>query len=45
MNANGFKHLYNGLKLGRDEVESVAVWENKNGWDKALEGAKDWLLF
>ncbi|KAJ5232161.1 hypothetical protein N7468_005117 [Penicillium chermesinum] len=40
-----FPHLYNGLKLGHDEVESVAVWQNDNGWDQALVGAKDWLLF
>lgn len=39
------KHLYNGLKLGRDEVESIAIWQNEGGWDKALNGAKPWLLY
>ncbi|CEJ55887.1 hypothetical protein PMG11_02117 [Penicillium brasilianum] len=39
-----FPHLYNGLKLGRDEVESIAIWQNDGGWDKALAGAKPWLL-
>lgn len=38
------KHLYNGLKLGKDEVESIAIWQNEGGWDKALHGAKPWLL-
>lgn len=38
------KHLYNGLKLGKDEVESIAIWQNDGGWDKALDGAKPWLL-
>ncbi|KAJ5492658.1 hypothetical protein N7539_001404 [Penicillium diatomitis] len=40
-----FPHLYNGLKLGREEVESVAIWQNEEGWDKALDGAKPWLLY
>lgn len=39
------KHLYNGLKLGRNEVESIAIWQNDGGWDKALNGAKPWLLY
>ncbi|KAJ5748467.1 uncharacterized protein N7511_010163 [Penicillium nucicola] len=39
-----FPHLYNGLRLGREEVESVAIWQNDEGWDKALTGAKPWLL-
>ncbi|OJJ46989.1 hypothetical protein ASPZODRAFT_131906 [Penicilliopsis zonata CBS 506.65] len=40
-----FPHLYNGFRLGRKEVESVAVWDNQGGWDKALAGAEDWLLY
>ncbi|KXG45447.1 uncharacterized protein PGRI_039960 [Penicillium griseofulvum] len=40
-----FPHLYNGLKLGREEVESVAIWQNDEGWDKALAAAKPWLLY
>ncbi|KAJ5933468.1 hypothetical protein N7454_005797 [Penicillium verhagenii] len=39
-----FPHLYNGLKLGKDEVESIAVWQNEDGWDKAIAGAEAWLL-
>ncbi|KAJ5184952.1 hypothetical protein N7491_007180 [Penicillium cf. griseofulvum] len=40
-----FPHLYNGLKLGREEVESVAIWQNDEGWDNALTAAKPWLLY
>ncbi|KAI9375012.1 hypothetical protein BJX61DRAFT_540284 [Aspergillus egyptiacus] len=40
-----FPHLYNGLKLGRDEVESMSVWKNEDGWEKALAAAKPWLLY
>ncbi|KAJ5156144.1 hypothetical protein N7492_008947 [Penicillium capsulatum] len=40
-----FPHLYNGLKLGSDEVESIAIWQNEDGWDKALSGAKPWLVY
>ncbi|OQD77733.1 hypothetical protein PENDEC_c002G02954 [Penicillium decumbens] len=40
-----FPHLYNGLKLGKEEVESIAIWQNENGWDKALDGAEPWLLY
>lgn len=38
------QHLYNGLKLGKDEIESVATWKNENGWDNALEEAASWLI-
>ncbi|KAL4869298.1 hypothetical protein BDV12DRAFT_196537 [Aspergillus spectabilis] len=40
-----FPHLYNGLKLGRDEVESISVWTSEEGWDKPLDAAKPWLRF
>ena len=42
------KHLYNGLKVGKDEVESVATWENGDGsWDQALSKAEAdaWLVY
>lgn len=39
------QHLYNGLKLGKDEIETVAIWKNEEGWDKALVQAKPWLLY
>ena len=38
------KHLYNGLKLGKEEIESVATWKNEGGWDNALEEAASWLI-
>jgi hypothetical protein len=28
--------LYNEFNLGRDDVESIAVWINENGWEKVL---------
>lgn len=40
-----FPHLYNGLKLGKDEVESVQVLENTGGWDSALKEVDDWLIY
>ena len=40
-----FPHLYNGLKLGKDEVESVRVLENSGGWDAALKEVDDWLIY
>ena len=43
-----FPHLYNGGKLGSEEVESVAEWENTNlgnetGWDDALKKAESFF--
>jgi hypothetical protein len=41
-----FPHLYNGGRLGKDEVESMAVWENDGtNWDTALRKAESWLLY
>lgn len=41
-----FPHLYNGGRLGSDEVESVVLWEKtETGWDEALERAKGWLVY
>ncbi|KAH8096754.1 hypothetical protein BXZ70DRAFT_1009436 [Cristinia sonorae] len=43
-----FPHLYNGLKVGREEVESVKVLESRegeNGWEEALKGVEDWLVY
>ncbi|KAB8256756.1 hypothetical protein BDV32DRAFT_128643 [Aspergillus pseudonomiae] len=40
-----FPHLYNDLKLGKDEVESIAIWINDNGWDHALSQATPWLVY
>ncbi|CAL1711170.1 unnamed protein product [Somion occarium] len=42
-----FPHLYNGLKLGKDEVDSVQVWETgkDGGWDDALNKAESWLVY
>jgi hypothetical protein len=41
-----FPHLYNELKLGKDEVESVQCWEKgPDGWDSALQSAEAWLVY
>ncbi|GLB37715.1 putative protein of unknown function (DUF952) [Lyophyllum shimeji] len=42
-----FPHLYNGLKLGKDEIDRVEILENgAGGWDAALEKAyMDWLVW
>ncbi|TFY71408.1 hypothetical protein EVG20_g1616 [Dentipellis fragilis] len=42
-----FPHLYNGLKLGKNEVESVLRLERTegSGWDEALDKAGNWLVF
>ncbi|KAB8248003.1 hypothetical protein F9C07_8893 [Aspergillus flavus] len=41
-----FPHLYNGLKLGKDEVESIAIWtKDDDGWDHALSQATPWLVY
>ena len=43
-----FPHLHNGLKVGKDEVESVVIWERTEaGWDEALKKAEEegWLVF
>lgn len=42
-----FPHLYNGLKLGRQEVDSTQAWTRTEGggWDEALKQAEDWLVF
>lgn len=40
------QHLYNGLKLGKDEIDSVVVLEkNDSGWDEALKKAQEWLIY
>ncbi|CDM32756.1 Protein of unknown function DUF952 [Penicillium roqueforti FM164] len=38
-------HLYNKFNLGRDDVESIAVWINENGWEKVLSQTGTWLLY
>ena len=46
-----FPHLYNGLKLGRGEVESVRILRRQTeddkaeGWDVVLQGAEDFLVY
>jgi uncharacterized protein (DUF952 family) len=41
-----FPHLYNGFKLGTDEVESVQSLEKgPDGWDSALKAAEAWLTY
>jgi uncharacterized protein (DUF952 family) len=41
-----FAHLYNGMRLGREEVDLVRVMERlPGGWDDAAERAKAWLVY
>ncbi|KAG8221803.1 hypothetical protein J3R82DRAFT_2136 [Butyriboletus roseoflavus] len=44
-----FPHLYNELRLGREEVESVRVLERgEGGWQEVIEkdeGFKAWLVY
>ena len=41
-----FPHLYNGLRLGSSEIESVELWKREEGgWDEALERAMTWLVY
>lgn len=43
-----FPHLYNGLKLGKDEIESVRFWERRNDdetWNDVIKRNEAWLLF
>lgn len=41
-----FPHLYNGGRLGNDEIESLVIWENDGAsWDITLRKAKSWLLY
>lgn len=44
---NVFAHLYNGLKLGKDEIEEVhTVEKSGDSWDAVIAQAKeDWLLY
>lgn len=43
-----FPHVYNGLRLGRAEVESVWVLERAGGWAETIEkeeAFKAWLVY
>ncbi|KAF8974342.1 hypothetical protein BDZ97DRAFT_1911538 [Flammula alnicola] len=42
-----FPHLYNDLRLGKAEVESVVEWERQSGWDAAIDKAKadSWFIY
>lgn len=46
-----FPHIYNGLQLGKAEIERVEIMENlslsgQGGWDAAIEKANaDWLVW
>jgi len=43
-----FPHLYNELRLKKEEIESIAEWErDTDDWDGAVNKAKadGWLIF
>ena len=43
---SGLQHLYNGLKLGVDEVDSVEEWKREGKqWEEVVNDAKmrGWL--
>jgi len=45
---NVYPHIYNGLRLGCAEIESIIEWEqDSKGWDTTLasEKAKLWLIY
>lgn len=43
---NVYPHLYNGLRIGCAEIESIAEWEqDSKGWDTAVRKAKSWLIY
>ncbi|KAF9483948.1 hypothetical protein BDN70DRAFT_873072 [Pholiota conissans] len=44
---NMFPHLYNDLRLGKSEIESVVEWERKPNWDAAIEKATEdaWFIY
>lgn len=41
-----FPHLYNGLCLGKNEIDDVRVFEKERSdtWDEALKQAGEWML-
>ncbi|PPQ83279.1 hypothetical protein CVT25_004015 [Psilocybe cyanescens] len=42
-----FPHIYNGLRLGKDEIESVVEWERQTGWDETINKAtaEGWFIY
>ncbi|KAI0733158.1 hypothetical protein C8Q72DRAFT_873841 [Fomitopsis betulina] len=42
-----FPHLYNGLKLGKDEVDSVATWARGESerWEDVVKREESWLIY
>jgi len=43
-----FPHLYNALRLKKEEIDSIAEWESDgDGWDGVVDRAKEdgWLTF
>ena len=42
-----FPHLHNGLRLGCNEIESVATWKKDPDWASAVNKAKDinWFIY
>ena len=44
---NMFPHLYNGLRLGNAEIESIVEWNWDDGWEAAINKAKNdsWFIY
>lgn len=42
-----FPHLYNGLKLGKNEINGVRMVEKEENesWDEALKGVHNWMVY
>ena len=43
-----FPHLYNSLRIGRDEFDSISEWKKESAdWDHVVDKAKDeeWLVY
>ncbi|KIJ63954.1 hypothetical protein HYDPIDRAFT_112442 [Hydnomerulius pinastri MD-312] len=41
-----FPHLYNGFKLGKDEVDDILVVERGDGeWEAAIQEVQGWMIY
>ncbi|KAH9482369.1 hypothetical protein JR316_0004469 [Psilocybe cubensis] len=42
-----YPHIYNGLRLGKNEIESIMEWVNQQGWESAINKAtvEGWFVY